>query len=89
MMDPTSSSNPATDNNTNVYGEAFNTQPTEGEEMMEIEIKFGKGRSDFILVSYGDNPQVLAETFVEKHLCEFERHEQKVSCQSWSDCVTL
>lgn len=29
--------------------------------MMEIEIKFGKGKTDFIMVNYGDNPESLAE----------------------------
>ena len=28
--------------------------------MMEIEIKFGKGRSDRVMVHYNDDPEVLA-----------------------------
>jgi hypothetical protein len=32
-------------------------------QMMEIEISFGKGRSDHVLVHYGDDPYTLAKVF--------------------------
>lgn len=34
---------------------------------MEIEIKFGRGKSDLLVVHYGDDPNVLAEKFVDRH----------------------
>ena len=37
-------------------------------EMVVLEINFGKGRKDDILVHFGDNPRDLAEQFVAKHL---------------------
>jgi hypothetical protein len=30
------------------------------QQMMEIEIKFGKGKVDFVIVHYGDDPVMLA-----------------------------
>ena len=36
-------------------------------EMVVLEINFGKGRKDDILVYFGDDPKVLAEQFVAKH----------------------
>ena len=36
-------------------------------EMVVLEINFGKGRKDDILVHFGDNPRDLAEKFVAKH----------------------
>jgi hypothetical protein len=36
-------------------------------EMMVIEINFGKGRKDEILVHFGDDPDELAHGFVKKH----------------------
>eukprot|EP01038_Epipyxis_sp_PR26KG_P011579 gene11579-15507_t len=36
-------------------------------EMMEIEIKYNKGRSDTVLVNYGDDPAELAKEFVARH----------------------
>ena len=36
-------------------------------EMVVLEINFGKGRKDDILVHFGDNPMDLAEQFVAKH----------------------
>ena len=36
-------------------------------EMVVLEINFGKGRKDDILVYFGDNPRDLAEQFVIKH----------------------
>eukprot|EP01032_Pedospumella_encystans_P000355 gene355-396_t len=35
--------------------------------MMEIEIKFGKGRSDRVKVHYDDDADLLAEEFVRQH----------------------
>ncbi|RYH16314.1 hypothetical protein EON65_30295 [archaeon] len=31
------------------------------QEMMEIEIKFGKGKTDHVVVHYGDDPYSLAQ----------------------------
>jgi hypothetical protein len=31
------------------------------QQMMEIEIKFGKGKLDFVIVHYGDDPVMLAK----------------------------
>lgn len=39
----------------------------EFEEMMAIEIHFGKGRKDIMLVHFGDEPDELAKAFVIKH----------------------
>lgn len=37
---------------------------SEKREMMEIEIKFSKGRTDRILVYFGDDPEELAKVSV-------------------------
>eukprot|EP01031_Cornospumella_fuschlensis_P035546 gene35546-43102_t len=37
------------------------------QEMMEIEIKFGKGKTDHVIVHYGDDPLSLAQDFVDRH----------------------
>jgi hypothetical protein len=31
------------------------------QQMMEIEIKFGKGKVDYVVVHYGDDPVMLAK----------------------------
>ena len=40
---------------------------TSKNELMHIEIKFGKGKSDTVLVNLGDDPNHLAQQFVLKH----------------------
>lgn len=42
------------------------------QEMMEIEIKFGKGKTDHVVVHYGDDPYSLAQVImpVYNNICE-------------------
>jgi hypothetical protein len=46
---------------------ALSSSSMDNEEMMVIEINFGKNKKDDIVVHFGDNPTLLAETFVKKH----------------------
>ena len=41
--------------------DTMTSSPNELEEMMAIEIHFGKGRKDIMLVHFGDDPQELAK----------------------------
>lgn len=47
----------------------LSSRSIDNEEMMVIEINFGKGRSDDIVVHFGDNPAVLAEVILTFQLC--------------------
>ncbi len=57
--------------------------PGELEEMMAIEIHFGKGRQDMILVRFGDEPSLLAKVIKSKCNCLSQINRIKIILYSF------